>query len=146
MAKRVTGANVPIPQRVIDRWASQLDMASGIVVPRMRTECWLWTGAVTNSGYGIVCWCESGVQYVLGAHTMGYRLMELDGLPLPGDSQVNHRCDQRLCCNAKHQYLGDAYMNSSDLWARGSVRHQEQWLRQQFGPGVRVFGPGVRVQ
>ena len=36
----------------------------------------------------------------------------------PGELQVNHRCDNRACCNADHHYLGTQLDNMRDMVAR----------------------------
>lgn len=75
------------------------------------TECWPWTGYVKSSGHG---------------------LTQLDGLmihasrkawilthgPIRGDFCVLHTCDNALCCNPKHMYLGSRADNMLDRWSK----------------------------
>lgn len=57
--------------------------------------CWLWVGAKTASGYGIV-WMDRGVRY---AHRVAW---ETQVGPIPSGLQVDHLCRVRACVNPAH--------------------------------------------
>lgn len=75
-------------------------------------ECLVWTGAVTPKGYGEVFWNGRTVR----AHRVAW---ELSRSPVPEGLWVLHTCDNRLCCNPLHLFLGDNLANNRDKAAKG---------------------------
>jgi hypothetical protein len=78
--------------------------------------CWLWTGAVLKSGYGafhVRGRCEK-------AHRASYLLF--NG-PI-GKLCVLHHCDNPLCVNPTHLFLGSPLDNSRDMILK--KRHSQQ--------------------
>ena len=72
-------------------------------------ECWPWVGYVSPSGHGATtykCFCilASRKAWIL---THG---------PISSELCVNHRCDNKLCCNPAHMYLGTRSDNMIDRW------------------------------
>lgn len=57
--------------------------------------CWLWTGALNNSGYGTIK--INGV--TVGAHRHGF---ELAGHTIPAELDLDHLCSVRRCVNPDH--------------------------------------------
>lgn len=81
-----------------------------------REECWPWTGAKTEHGYGRI---NIGGR-VVKAHRVAYR--ELVG-EIPDNSDVCHTCDNPPCCNPQHLFLGDARLNAQDMVSKGRHKH-----------------------
>jgi hypothetical protein len=88
-------------------------------------SCWEWTGAKTSSGYGNLSWHGLHVQ----AHRVAYYLA-IGGIRLEtefrrGDRArtyrrfVLHKCDNRLCCNPNHLFLGSMRTNLLDAYRKG---------------------------
>lgn len=75
-------------------------------------ECWEWQLGRTGGGYGKV---KRGGRTLI-AHRVAYELAT--GVS-PGVLQVCHRCDNRLCCNPAHLFLGTALDNNRDKVAKG---------------------------
>lgn len=74
--------------------------------------CWAWTGAVTAKwGYG--CF-GTGRGITRGAHKIAWLLTNGD----PKGLCVCHRCDNRLCCNPAHLFLGTKQDNNDDKLAK----------------------------
>lgn len=65
-------------------------------VDRTQT-CWLWTGAVNDSGYGVILGPDS--KHLVYAHRVAYE--KLVG-PVPEDKQLDHLCRVRRCVNPAH--------------------------------------------
>ena len=62
------------------------------------TECWLWTGAQHELGYGRITVGKKSVK----AHRFAY---EIDGSKIPKDFAVRHHCHEKLCVRRSHLYL-----------------------------------------
>lgn len=100
------------------------------VSPEPNTGCWLWMGGGTNIwGYGLVSRGRKS-DGTMSAHRAMYGEMVGD----PGDLHVLHRCDNRLCVNPDHLFLGTAKDNCQDKVAKG--RHQDQV--GENGPGAKL--------
>ncbi len=57
--------------------------------------CWLWTGKISNAGYGTM--------NALGGYVLAHRLSyELFVGPIPDGLVVDHKCDNRPCVNFEH--------------------------------------------
>lgn len=76
-------------------------------------ECWPWRGAVTSQhGYGNTAWDG----HHLGAHKVAW--ITTNG-PVPEGQCVLHKCDNRICCNPAHFFLGTRLDNNRDKVAKG---------------------------
>lgn len=72
--------------------------------------CWQWLGSKSSKGYGVYGKPRQR------AHRM---VWELYYDKIPGGLMVLHKCDNPLCCNPKHLFLGTAGDNARDMAAKG---------------------------
>ena len=79
------------------------------------THCWEWTGARKINGYGKFIFL--GKEYL----THRYSFYCATGVD-PKDLFVCHHCDNRICINPTHLFLGTAKDNYDDMISKG--RHK----------------------
>lgn len=81
-------------------------------------ECWPYLGSITSKhGYG----CSAFHGRVLGAHRVAWMLTKG---AIPDGLAVLHKCDNRICCNTAHHFLGTWKDNSDDKIKKGRYRHR----------------------
>lgn len=62
---------------------------------QVTSGCWLWTGQLNNTGYGLF-WYQTGKR---GAHVVLWELLR--GL-VPDGLELDHLCRVRRCVNPDH--------------------------------------------
>ena len=83
-------------------------------------KCWLWLGRPNVHGYG-----RLGVDYNrIDAHVFSY---ELNVSPVPKGMCVLHKCDNRMCVNPDHLFVGTRTDNMVD-----KVEKDRQHKGEQF--------------
>jgi len=80
------------------------------------SECWLWTGAKKDTGYGAFrvgnATCTASRYAYAAKHG-----------PIDPQMHVLHSCDNPPCCNPEHLKLGTVADNSTDKVKRGRHCH-----------------------
>ena len=83
------------------------------VSPEPNSGCWLWDGAATQHGYGML---NMNGPRRYASHIS----LEMDGRPRPNDRAFAcHHCDMPSCVNPSHLYWGDYRTNAADSMKRG---------------------------
>ena len=85
-------------------------------------KCWCWRAKAQQAGYGVIQW--KGKAYK--AHRIAW-MLTYGELP-PSSVLVCHRCDNRLCCNPTHLFLGSPKDNTLDALRKGRLK------RGKFSP------------
>lgn len=110
--KDMVSSPVPMPTAIfedsfIERFWSKVDTSG-------EDQCWNWKASVMvkRGGYGQVSLKTEGHQRLLKAHRVAYALAN------PKSNMVGlvcHKCNNPLCCNPSHLYLGTPLDNASDM-------------------------------
>lgn len=92
-------------------------------------DCWIWTGAVGDDGYGRFWTAGDGTrQRTMRPQRFLYR--HLTGIDLPPETMLLHRCDVPLCVhvdvdpNVSHLRIGGAVDNQRDAAHAGRQRNR----------------------
>ena len=80
--------------------------------------CWVWTGKISRR-YGVVSMDDRPER----VHRAIWRL---ENGPIPQGLFVCHRCDNPLCCNPAHLFLGTHLENVTDCVAKRRHSHGEK--------------------
>lgn len=105
------------------------------VSPEPNSGCWLWTGACINTGYGVfnIGRAVDGDKRNVLAHRMA---LSLSGTVVPDDKCVLHKCDNKVCVNPDHLYVGTVKDNSRDAVERG--RHGGRPMPGTENPRAKI--------
>ena len=86
--------------------------------------CLIWKGSKSPYGYGIILRERQGKRRGHFTHRFAY---ELANGPIPKGLNVCHKCDNPLCCNPQHLFLGTHSDNNRDMNQKGrNVRGEKQ--------------------
>lgn len=89
-------------------------------------ECWRWTAALNDSGYGMINIAKKAVR----AHRIS---AVIAGKMTDHSLQVCHECDNPECVNPSHLFMGTRLDNMKDMVQKG--RHASKTGRQNLPKG-----------
>lgn len=101
------------------------------VAERGPDECWPWKIS-TKNGYGR--YSVNCVEFY--AHRYAYSLANPVELPNGHETHVMHKCNNKLCCNPAHLFLGTAAQNTQDAYRDGMIPVGEDHAKAKFADAV----------
>lgn len=97
--------------------------------------CWEFIGAISD-GYG-------SIRYNGRVHKAHRVSWELEKGPIPSELCVLHSCDNTVCCNPAHLFLGTKKDNSDDMIAKGRDYHDPEWVRGELNGHAKLIEEDV---
>lgn len=91
--------------------------------------CWLWTGTISVTGYGLIGVGGRIDQRNLSAHRV---VWELVNGPVPEGLHVRHLCNTRHCVNPAHLAVGTHAENMADMVAAGRANGGRRGGKEGF--------------
>lgn len=76
-----------------------LERIENKIEPEPNSGCWLWTGAISDTGYGSIGFLIDGKPKCFNAHRYIYE--QYKG-KIPNGLQLDHLCRVRCCVNPNH--------------------------------------------
>lgn len=99
-------------------------------MPEPNSGCLIWLGACDRLGYGLI---KSDGRWRRATHAA----MTLAGQHVPPGMCVLHRCDNAICVNFNHLFIGNRQDNVADMVAKG-----RRWLVHKRRRAHRKSMPG----
>jgi hypothetical protein len=93
-------------------------------------KCWLWHHNKSSNGYGNFLIYKGGKTKTFSAHRVAYQLTFG-----PTNLQVLHTCDNKLCVNPNHLFVGTQADNMLDKVQKG--RNNTQYVTPQQVHNIR---------
>lgn len=94
------------------------------VLAEPMSGCWFWLGAVSKRGYGDYHFKGKTHR----AHRVSWRIFKGE---IPDKQCVLHKCDERLCVNPDHLFLGSVKDNQQDAANKGRLPRgkKHHWVK-----------------
>lgn len=104
---------------IIEKIEARCDIVdTGFVIEMKPSPCHLWNGPTSGNGRG-----GGYGRMSLNGHTVAVHLVTFTHYfgYIPGNKQVDHLCNQRLCCNPQHLELVTHLTNQRRRAARSKT-------------------------
>jgi len=96
-----------VQSKILNRFWSKVDKSG---------DCWEWTGYRERYGYGRVSMVAIGMSNKVLAHRAAWILTHGE---IPSGMNICHTCDNPICVNPSHLFLGTHQDNMRDRDSKG---------------------------
>ena len=121
-----------IPLRV-----KQIDHLTRKVIVR-EDGCHIWTGTISQGGYGLMVITDSGRRISTKAHRVAYQIAHGE---IPDGLYICHSCDVKLCVNPDHLFAATQAENMRDMSRKNRARNEYNY---EFPPlAIEMLGAGA---
>lgn len=108
-----------------------------------KEECWNWLACVYPTGYGSFYVCGKSVL----AHRFSYQLSKGD---VQDKLQVQHICNNKMCCNPNHLELGNQsknvrYVVDCGMWPKGENASRSILTEMQIREIYKMYNEQRRL-
>lgn len=143
------GRSQPLPLRVdpVEHADEVTRFRQRLVCGPLDSDCWVWSGALSDDGYGVFRIRRDGVRRVVRATRYALAL-SLGGKTLEPTIFALHECDNPVCCRTVP--LADVERGIAAHVVGGSQRdNMERMVRMRRGggrPAIVARGAGVMAR
>lgn len=107
-------------------------------------SCWNWVAKSRNNGYGFYSVKKHNKVHHFFAHRLAW---QLTNGPIPKGQCVLHKCDNKLCVNPDHLFLGSNSDNIKDMLKKGrQVKGSKMWSSKLSEEQVREIREKNKTQ
>lgn len=99
-------------------WASPEERFWSFVDRGNLNGCWMWNGGKFGSGYG--CFYDFKIRKQVQAHRWVFE--NIKNMEIPAGMEVCHSCDNPLCVNPDHLWVGTHRENMDDMFSKNRRR------------------------
>ena len=87
-----------------------------LIIGKRKGRCWVWKGSRSGASYGSFSWRHEKKHYKSDAHRFSWMIYKGD---IPEEKIVCHSCDNKLCVNPDHLWMGSYRENTHDMIKKG---------------------------